>query len=120
MNTNTSLNSARNDNSLTRGIQILLGIWLFISAFIWPHTSAQMNNAWICGVITVVFAVIALRAPQARYVNTALAVWLFISTFAMPRMSVGTTWNNILVAIAIFIVSLVPSDWQPTTLRHAT
>jgi len=122
MNTNTTstLRGEHNGASLARMIQIALGAWLFISAFIWPHTTAQMTNSWICGAIAVVFAAIAIRAPQARYVNTAVSVWLFISTFALPRMSVGTTWNNILVAIAMFIVSVAPSDWQPSSLRHAT
>ena len=117
---NTTAPVRHNDNSLARGIMILLGIWLFISAFIWPHTMEERTNAWICGVIAVIFALVAMRTPQARYVNTALAIWLFISTFALPRISVGTAWNNVLVAIAIFIVSLLPSDWQPRMVRPAT
>jgi len=29
-------------------------VWLFISAFIWPHSSSQRTNALIMGLITVV------------------------------------------------------------------
>ncbi len=96
-----------------RLINVLLGVWLFISAFLWPHTYEQMTNTWILGVLCVVFALIAMRVPQARYLNTALAVWLFISAFALPRATTGTLWNNILVAIAIFVVSLAPSGARP-------
>ncbi len=93
-----------------RTLNVLLGIWLFISAFVWPHTTAQMTNTWILGVICVVIALIAMRFDQVRYLNTALAVWLFISAFALSTQSRGTVWNNALVAVAIFIVSLAPAD----------
>lgn len=93
-----------------RVLNVILGIWLFVSAFIWPHTAAEMTNTWILGVLCVVFAVIAMAVPQARYLNTALAIWLFISAWALPTVSAGTVWNNVLVAIAIFVASLIPSE----------
>jgi hypothetical protein len=92
-----------------RILNFVLGIWLFISAFAWHHTRAQMNNSWIVGVLCVLFALVAMAAPRARYLNTALAVWLFVSTWALPSLNAATIWNNVLVAIAIFIVSLMPS-----------
>ena len=90
-----------------RAVNVVLGVWLFISAFAWPHAQAQMTNTWILGVLCVAFALIAMRVPNTRYLNTAVAVWLFISAFALPSNDVGTIWNNALVAIAIFVVSLV-------------
>ena len=93
-----------------RTVNVILGIWLFISAFSWPHSQAQMANTWILGVLCVVFALIAMRVDQVRYLNTALAIWLFISAFALATHSHGTLWNNALVAIAVFIASLAPSE----------
>jgi hypothetical protein len=92
-----------------RIINVILGVWLFISAFVWPHTYSQMTNTWVCGVLCVIFALVAMAVPWVRYLNTLLAIWLFISAWALPSISAGTIWNNVLVAIAIFIVSLVPS-----------
>ena len=37
-----------------RIVNLVLGIWLFISAFVWPHSTAQMTNTWILGVLTVI------------------------------------------------------------------
>jgi hypothetical protein len=88
-------------------INAILGAWLFISAFAWPHTMAQMTNTWIVGVLCVICALISMAVPPVRYLVTALAVWLFISTWALPSASPGTLWNNVLVAIAMFVVSLV-------------
>jgi hypothetical protein len=93
-----------------RIVNLILGVWLFISAFLWPHAQAQLTNTWVCGVLAVIFSLIAMGVPWARYLNTLLAIWLFISAWALPTTSVGTIWNNVLVAIAIFVVSLVPSE----------
>ena len=90
-----------------RIINVVLGVWLFISAFVWPHTRAQMTNTWIVGVLCVIFALVAMAVPRVRYLNTLLAIWLFISAWALPVRSGATIWNNVLVAIAIFIVSLL-------------
>lgn len=101
-----------------RVLNVILGVWLFISAFIWPHSQAQMTNTWILGVLAVVFALVSMYvAAQARYLNTLLAIWLFISAFALPRVSVGTVWNNAIVAILMFVFSLIPARGAP--LRRA-
>src|SRR6516162_1948446 len=92
-----------------RVVNIVLGIWLFVSAFLWPHTDAQMTNTWIVGALCVAFALLAMRVPEARYLNTLLAVWLFISVWALPTMSVATRWNNAIVAIIILAASVVPA-----------
>ncbi len=97
---------AQEDFTTARVVNIVLGIWLFVSAFLWPHSYAQMNNTWIVGVLCVAFALIAMRVPEARYLNTLLAVWLFISVWALPRLTIATQWNNALVAIGILALSL--------------
>jgi hypothetical protein len=92
-----------------RLVNAALGIWLILSAFTWPHAHAQMHNTWICGALCVVFAISGILVPWARYLNTVLAVWLFVSSWALPSATNATLWNNVLCAIAIFVVSLVPS-----------
>jgi hypothetical protein len=96
-------------NVAPRIVNAILGVWLFISAFLWPHTHVQFTKTWVCGVLCVAFALLAMALPQARYLNTLLAIWLFISAWALPSMSIGTIWCNVLTSIAIFVVSLVPS-----------
>lgn len=98
----------------------LLAIWLFISAFVWRHTAAQQTNTWILGVLAFIFSIAALFvAPPARFLNTLLAIWLFISAWALPRLTVGTIWNNVIVAILIFIFSLVPGTPPTRALPRA-
>lgn len=103
----------RTQMTAARGVSIALGIWLFISAFLWPHSQGQFTNTWIVGVLCVLFAVLSMWASGARYLNTILAIWLFVSAWAIPAIRVGTVWNNVLVSIALLIVSLIPP--VPTT-----
>ncbi len=105
-------------NQVPRYLNIILGVWLFISAFVWPHTAAQRTNTWILGVLAVIFALIALSTPPARWLNTALSIWLFISVWALPHQNIATQWNNALVAIAIFLLSLVPGQGERTLIPH--
>ncbi len=102
----------RTDAQLARGINLVLGIWLFISAFVWEHTLSERTNTWILGVLCVVFALVAMSTPTARWLNTALAVWLFISVWALPHDNLATMWNNAIVAIVVFLASLVPGPGE--------
>jgi predicted ferric reductase len=97
------------DSKAARWINILLGAWLFLSAFFWPHSATQYTNTWIMGIITVVLAIIAIGAPAFRYLKTLAAVWLIISAFVLPTLSLATRWNNFFVGIVIGALSLVGS-----------
>jgi hypothetical protein len=90
-----------------RTVNVILGIWLFLSAFLWSHTAGQLTNTWICGALCTGIALISMPMPNARYLNTGLSLWLFVSAFAIAADNVGTVWNNSLVAVAVFIASLV-------------
>lgn len=95
------------DVKAARWVNALVGVWLFISAFVWPHTAAQYTNTWLMGVITVAVAIIALGATGFRFVNTAVGIWLIISAFALPTMTMATRWNNFIVGIVVGVLSLV-------------
>ncbi len=103
---------------VARGINLVLGIWLFISAFAWEHTLAERTNTWILGILCVLFALIAMSTPAARWLNTALAIWLFISVWALPHHNLATMWNNAIVAILVFALSLVPGEGERGLATH--
>ncbi len=65
--------------------------------------------------MVVFFAILAMRFPAVRYLNTLLAIWLFISAFAFPHVSVAPVWNNAIVAIVIFVISLIPQGREAAT-----
>jgi hypothetical protein len=92
-----------------RVLSLILGVWLFFSAFAWPHTPAQRTNAWIVGALVALVALTATVDLRTRYVQTVLAIWLAVSTWGMPTLLAGTVWNNLLVAVGLLVLSLLPS-----------
>ena len=83
-------------------------VWLFVSAFLWPHTDAQQANSWVIALLMLGAALTGLNMPAARYANSILAAWLFFSTL-LVRSSMTTMWSNIIVATVVFLLSLVPN-----------
>jgi hypothetical protein len=108
-----------------RYVNVVLGAWLFTSAFVWPHSPEQFTNTWSMGVLTVFSAVLAMGMPAVRFVNTLVGIWLVLSSFMLPRLSATTAWHNVAVGIAIALVSLLVSrradPWQvqPRDLAEA-
>ena len=98
-------------------IPIALGAWLFVSAFLWPHGTASAANTWIVGLLIAIAGLFALRMPWMRWIDTALAIWLFLSTLALPGATRATLWNNLIVALLVFLVSLVPEGLFPAPHR---
>ncbi|HEX3764902.1 MAG TPA: SPW repeat protein [Kofleriaceae bacterium] len=97
-----------------RWVPIVLGAWLFVSAFLWHHSPSSATNSWVIGLLIAIAGLIALRMPWMRWVVTALAVWLFLSTLAIAEVNRGTPWNNLIVAVLVFLASLVPGGLVPT------
>lgn len=95
---------------------LLIGTWLFLSAFMWPHSSAQGFIALVCGGLTVFCALLAFYLPNVRYLIVAVAVVLFVSSVAMPSHWNRTFWHNAVIAIAIFIAALL--DHGRAGVRH--
>jgi hypothetical protein len=93
-------------SNTARVINLLLGAWLLVSAFVWHHTPAEYTNTLIVGGLIVLVALLALAYRPLRYANLILAFWLFLSALLVTQ-SAATAWNNGLVAVAVFLLSLV-------------
>ncbi len=92
-----------------RAINALLGLWLFVSAFVWRHSYAQTENAWVVGSIALIFAVGGLVGlTWYRYLNVLLGAWLVISPLAVRILSPFTVLNNELVGIGLITFGLMP------------
>ncbi len=90
-----------------RLINALLGAWLFLSAFMWSHLSAQRTNGWVVGLLTVAVALAGLSGTNGRIVNAALGGWLMISAILLPRLMPATFVNHVVAGAAIVFVALV-------------
>jgi hypothetical protein len=90
-----------------RWVSLVLGCWLLVSAFLWPHARSAQTDTWLTGMLIASFAALALALPAARRVNTLLAAWLVVSTLVLAHTDTPTLINNGLIAIAVFGLSLI-------------
>ena len=90
-----------------RAVNAVLGAWLFASAFIWHHTYAQTENAWVVGFLAAMMAMGGLAGLSwTRYLNVILGIWLILSPLFVRVASPFTYWNDELVGAALIIFGI--------------
>jgi len=99
-----------------RIFNVLIGTWLFLSAFAWPHTHGQKLAAIICGAATAVLSLAANYFSGLRYLTAVIAVMLFVISVTGASRWNTTFWHNGIVAVAIFVAALV--DRGGAGVRH--
>ncbi|HVY27838.1 MAG TPA: hypothetical protein VHB79_14885 [Polyangiaceae bacterium] len=63
---------ARLANAWPRYVSLLMGAWMFVSAFAWPHSRDACAAAWISGAGIGMNAFAAIWASQVRYFTMLL------------------------------------------------
>ncbi|MBS0326178.1 MAG: SPW repeat protein [Proteobacteria bacterium] len=93
-------------------INLLIGIWLFISPWAVGFEGSQMAaswNAWILGVAVVVFSAIAVSMPQAweEIINLLLGVWMLISSWVIDVTSRAAQTNAVVVGLLVILFAIL-------------
>jgi hypothetical protein len=92
-----------------RALNAVLGLWLFMSAFLWSHRPEQFHNAWVTGLVAVTMALWGLEGVRrARFVNMLAGAWLLVSSLLWLSGS-ATFWNHVLVGLALVVLGAAPS-----------
>lgn len=97
-------------------LEYALATWLFISAFVLPHSTATAGSSIVVAFLIAAVSLFAFRDPKragARYVLWILAVWLLVGGLVMPHESLGTVLNDAAVALLLAFVSI----WAPRKVR---
>lgn len=98
---------------------IVAGVWLFVSALLWHHTTAQLVNAIAIGMASILLGALARRhTPNgrfARYLELPIAAWLFASSWILPGSAL-TVANHLTVASWLMAVAMLPveANEEPT------
>jgi hypothetical protein len=93
----------------TRAASAVLGLWLFLSTFLWRHTPFQLENGWVVGIAVVAFAMLGLpRLRWTRFVVAALGGWLIVTAILTPESGGPTIWSNLFTGVALAFVGLLP------------
>jgi hypothetical protein len=94
-------------NRNLRLINVVLGVWVVISALVWRRSGGSFINNIVTGIVIIVSALAAIRRPELRFVNAAAGIWLVASLFAWPNYSSPMVWNDAIVGAGVALVSLV-------------
>jgi hypothetical protein len=88
---------------------VVLGLWLFLSAFLWPHTSVQFTNALLVAFLLVGGGVLCLqRVPRARHATAGIAAWLIVSSLVLPDLTPATRVNDMVVGVGVSLLAIAP------------
>ena len=96
-----------------RVLIVILAVWVLFSGYAWPHTRANLINNWVMGLGLVAFGTLSIGYAWARYVTLGLGVWLFAFAALFHRLSPVTFWNDAMVAVVVFVLSLLTSPSAP-------
>jgi hypothetical protein len=90
------------------GINMLVGIWLFISAFVFAHSNAITWNMVIFGVALFILGAIrmGMESSWPGWVSLLVGIWLFLVPFIYGASQTFTYWNLIVSAIIVVIMAL--------------
>lgn len=115
------IHSSRDAIRTGNWINLVIGVWLVISAFVWPHVGAALANTVIVGLMIAVLAGAAFWRPAASAVIALPGAWLVLSAiFIHHGHSVTPLHNAVLGGIAILAATtpIVATDDHLTRPAH--
>jgi hypothetical protein len=91
------------DAMTTRIFNILMGLWLFASAFILPQGRGQVASTAICGALAVLFAALTSYDRRSRYLNEAVGVLVLLLAIVAHPLGSASFWHNGVMGISIAV-----------------
>jgi hypothetical protein len=82
------------DAMTARIVNVLIGLWLFASAFILPQGRGQLASTAICGLLVTLTAALTSYEHRFRYVTEALGLLVVVLAFAVHPLGSATFWHN--------------------------
>jgi len=99
-----------------RIFNILMGLWLFASAFILPQGHVQVASTAICGALTALSAALTNYDLRSRYFTEAVGALVVVLAFAVHPMGSATFWHNGVMGISIAVAAW--ADRDPLSARY--
>lgn len=98
-------------------VNLLLGIWLVVSAAVLHAPAALTSNNYACGVLAVLVAVWALMTrPQshaAGWIGTAIGLWVLIAPYALGVSAGAVVLGNNGITGALLTIFAITRTLSP-------
>lgn len=97
-----------------RLFNVVVGTWLIVSGFAWPHDVRMLKATIACGLLTIVLSVasIFLERPARLVTGLVSAILLFLSVLRVGRHD-PVLWNNVIVALVISLTAFIGTRREP-------
>lgn len=104
-----------------RVVEVMLGVWLVMSPFVFQHDPDQ-TMLWVndltCGLLVWIFAVFSCWKParNAHFGVTAIALWLIaLGWGGADRPPPAAYQNDMVTGILLLMFSIIPTEslWPP-------
>jgi hypothetical protein len=98
-----------------RVVEVMLGLWLLISPFIFGHSAGNTGlwiNDLVCGFLLMTLALLSFWHPL-RYAHLAIgivALWLIAFGFFVPYPAPPASQNHILLGLVLLMFAIIPND----------
>jgi hypothetical protein len=103
----------RADRAWQRWATIALGIWLFASPFMWPHSRQATMNIGMVSILIVIFGVLALYVRWVRWLTALMGAWLIGSALVIRHLVGLTRLHDVAIGAAVLALSLVWTAARP-------
>jgi hypothetical protein len=113
----SSLLGGNPEDAMTpRIFNILMGLWLFASAFVLPQGRVGFESTAICGLLTTVTAALSSYDSRSRYLTEAIGVLVVVLAFAVQLPGSATFLHNGVIGISIAVAAW--ADREPLAERY--
>jgi hypothetical protein len=85
--------------------ETILATWLFLSAFLWPHSNGQFIVAVVGGGLCTGYALRSALLNRQDGRLAAVAVWVLVGAFILPAVNRMTVANHAIVAGALLALA---------------
>jgi hypothetical protein len=97
-----------------RLFNVVVGTWLIVSGFTWPHDLRMFKATVACGLLTIVLSVASIFVDRpARYVTGLVSVILVFLSAVRVNHHDPVFWNNLIVALVISLTALLGVRREP-------
>lgn len=93
-------------------VNLVLGVWLFLSPWLLLYGAEQATAAWNAHVVGIVIAALSLAAlviyrQWEEWLAVLFAAWLIVSPWILGYGAFTTAiWNQIVVGIVVLVLAL--------------
>lgn len=108
------------------GINVILGIWLIISPWVYGYAATARGTAWnsiFVGILVLIFGSMRYQSPHAHvnlsWANIVLGAWTVLSPWIYAYTdSSGPLLNSVIVGFAVLVLAIWSGSATVTEHRH--